>query len=261
MALTGANLISYWSLEEASGTRVDAVVASGNDLTDNNTVTQAIGKIGNAAQFTAANLEYLSRADNASLSTGDIDFCLAGWVYMDSLSNRMLWGKYSAAPQLEYIVYYNTTNQVPNNNCAFIVSSNGTALTTLHASTFGAFSTATWYFVVVYHDSVNNLLGISVNDTLNTASYSSGVFDGTTAFQVGQIGGATFPMNGRIDELAFWKGAGAVPTAADITDLYNAGSGRDYTYVAAMGAAAGQPTALRHTLMRTGARRFGRGIS
>ena len=61
------NLISFWEMEEASGTRVDAVVASGNDLTDNATVTQNPGKVGNAAQFTLATSEWLSHVSNASL--------------------------------------------------------------------------------------------------------------------------------------------------------------------------------------------------
>ena len=38
-----------------------------------------------AGQFTAANSEYLSHAHNSDLSTGDIDFTFAVWVYADSL--------------------------------------------------------------------------------------------------------------------------------------------------------------------------------
>ena len=41
------SLISYWKLDETSGTRVDVV--SGNDLTDNNTV----GVDGKSAKFIA----------------------------------------------------------------------------------------------------------------------------------------------------------------------------------------------------------------
>ena len=72
------SLIAHWNLDEASGTRVDA--KGGNDLTDNNTVTQATGIVSNAGQFTAANSEYLSIADNAALSTGDIDFTIPLWA-------------------------------------------------------------------------------------------------------------------------------------------------------------------------------------
>src|SRR5574341_2164717 len=97
MAVKG-NLISFWELEEASGTRLDAT-ASDNDLTDNNTVTQATGKVGNAAQFTRANTEYLSIAHNTSIACGDIDQTRCAWVYLDSKpaadSNMDIFGKNS----------------------------------------------------------------------------------------------------------------------------------------------------------------------
>src|SRR3990167_8248201 len=76
------SLMAYFKLDEASGTRVDS--KSTNDLTDNNTVTQAVGKVANAAQFTSANSEYLSIGDTLDLSTGDIDFTISGWMYPDS---------------------------------------------------------------------------------------------------------------------------------------------------------------------------------
>jgi hypothetical protein len=226
------NFISHWSLGEVSGTRVDNVVASANDLTDINTVTQAVGKIGNAAQFTAANFEALGHADNASLSTGDIDFTISAWVYLDTIHNGAILTKYQiSGNQREYLLFYNNNDHAPNNRFSFVVSSNGTAITTIDATTFGAASTATWYFVVAWHDAVNNQIGISVNDVANTAAYSSGVFDSTAPFRIGELlNGASqiYPFNGRIDEAWFEK---RMWSASDITDTYNAGAGRDYAYL------------------------------
>lgn len=72
-----------WTLKETSGTRTDST-SNSNDLNDNNTVTSATGQINGAADFTAANSEYLSRADNASLSiTGDITYSF--WINADAL--------------------------------------------------------------------------------------------------------------------------------------------------------------------------------
>ncbi len=77
------DLKAHWKLNEASGARVDS--HGSNDLTDNNTVTQVAGKIGNAAQFTAANSEWLSRGTDVDLGLGaDTDCTWAGWFYMDS---------------------------------------------------------------------------------------------------------------------------------------------------------------------------------
>ena len=67
-ATLGNGLVAFWKLNEQSGTR--AAAFSSNDLTDNNTVTFAAGILGNAAVFTSANSEYLSRASNSDLALG-----------------------------------------------------------------------------------------------------------------------------------------------------------------------------------------------
>ncbi|MDA2917638.1 hypothetical protein MYX64_12505, partial [Nitrospinae bacterium AH_259_B05_G02_I21] len=79
------DLKAHWKLNEASGTRSDS--HGSNDLTDNNTVGQAAGKIGNAADFIRVNSEYLSIADNADVSAGDVDITWALWVWLDDNTN------------------------------------------------------------------------------------------------------------------------------------------------------------------------------
>src|SRR5262252_1520277 len=78
--ISQTNLISYWKLDEVSGSRVDT--KGTNTLTDNNTVTSTTGIINNAASFAAASSEYLSLASNATVQTGDIDFTITAWVKM-----------------------------------------------------------------------------------------------------------------------------------------------------------------------------------
>ena len=55
------NLVSYWDLEEASGTRYDLV--GSNHMTDVATVGQGTGKFGNCADFELSNAEYLKITD------------------------------------------------------------------------------------------------------------------------------------------------------------------------------------------------------
>src|SRR5437868_1055887 len=76
-------LVSYWPLNETSGTRLD--VHGANHLTDNNTVTRALGIRNEAGQFTRANSEYLSIPHNASLSLSNTSFTIALWACLDSL--------------------------------------------------------------------------------------------------------------------------------------------------------------------------------
>jgi hypothetical protein len=181
-------------------------------LTDVNTVTQNPGKIGNAAQFTRANSEQLTIASNAALTMGDIDFTLAGWVYLDTL---VVAGIVSKALALEY------TLLTLGNRFQFSVTNSLPAQIDVIANNFGQPALATWHFVACWHDSVANLIGISVNGgTANTTANALGVAAGAAGFQLGNYA-ANF-WDGRIDEFGVWK---RVLTPAELTTLYNGGAG------------------------------------
>jgi hypothetical protein len=224
MALTD-NLISFWELEEASGTRVDAVTATGNDLTDHNTVGSTTGKVGNAAVFVEADQHYLSHVDNASLSTGDIDFSFSAWIYLTDLS--------PTEPFLDVVCKSNGTTYEyelawtkATNRVSFYVEGPSFVNATVIASNFGNLSAATWYHVVAWHDSVNDIIGIRINDSqTNTVSYSSGSKDTSYTFCMSSTNGGFAFWNGRIDQVGFWK---KVLSAGEITQLYNGGAGLSY---------------------------------
>lgn len=242
------NLIVYYKCDEASGNLLDAHSVGPYDLTDNNTVTSAAGKINTARQFTAANSESFSRADNAALSTGDIDFTWAGWAYFDSApgggNGHTLVSKWDIpGTQREYALVWENSG---TSRLRFYVSSDGLANSHVDADTLGVPSTGTWYFVVAWHDSVNNTINIQVNDgTVDSLAYSSGVRDGTGALYFGSLNDfASYYHDGRMDEWGFWK---RVLTGAERTSLYNGGAGLAYPF----GAGAAARTFL--TLLGVGA--------
>ncbi len=222
MALSD-NLVAYYSLEDAN----DAL--GSNNLTNNATVTFTSGQVANAATLNGTS-QYLSHASNATFQTGDIDFTVAAWVKATSLAATIdIIAKWTVTGNhREYLLTYNQ----PTNRFRWFVSKDGTASVSVDATTFGAPSTATYYFIAVWHDSVANVIGIRVNgggaDTTNT---STGVVSSTSVFGIGSRGdgGATF-WPGQIDEVGLWK---RVLTSAEITDLYNGGSGRNYAYISA----------------------------
>lgn len=222
------SLISYYKMDEASGTRVDSVVASANDLTDNNTVTSAAGKISNAGQFTRANSEYLSHADNASLSTGDIDFTWAAWVYMDSKPAQTLYiidKEGAASTDVEYMLRW--TDYLDR----FDFFTGGSSYINVTANTLGAPSLSTWYLIIVWHDSVANTINIQVNNGTVDSVGTGGVAppDTTNPVYIGARtnGGPSNFWDGRIDEVGFWK---RVLTATERTNLYNGGAGVTYPF-------------------------------
>jgi hypothetical protein len=215
------SLVSYWKLDEASGNRADAHGSS--TLADNNTVASAAGKIGTAADFTAASSESLTCADNASLSTGDIDFTVSCWVKLKTLSgNTTILAKAndtsSAEANFEYFLGFVSSS-------IFFDVSNGTTSSAAFVSSAGV-NDGNWHFLIGWHDSVANTLNIQLdNGTPASTSYSDGSFDSGHPFCLGKGVGFNF-LNGYLDEVGFWK---RTLTTQERTDLYNGGAGLAYS--------------------------------
>ena len=211
-------LVAYWPLDEVSGTRRDVV--GSNTLTDNNTVTQADGPspwLPKAAQFTAANTEFLSITDNAALSMGaGVRFTIALRVYFDSLPTVVdLLAKNAVAGTREYRIFKGSNHRVN-----LEVSSNGTAVAT--AQSDFTLTTATWYTIFAWYDGA--FIGIQVDQTAPVrAAFTADVVDGTTTFILGKAAAGTNYHDGRMCDVPIWK---TVLTEAERRWWINNGSGR-----------------------------------
>lgn len=234
------SLISYWQLDEASGSRADSHGSS--TLTDNNTVASATGILNSAADFESGNSEWLSAADSTDLSTGDIDFTIACWVNVESFAastaDRTVLAKDDAAGNREYRLWFIGTDGIPH----WLVMNNGGA--NASADWGSALSTGTWYHLVVWHDAAANEIGLVVNaGTPVTAAFANGPADSTAEFVIGRLNeGAGRYFDGLIDEVGFWK---RVLTSGERTSLYNGGAGLAYSSFGGGGGAA-LPVFLNH---------------
>lgn len=213
------SLISYWKLDETSGTRVDSEpTGTAQDLTDNNTVTSSTGILGNAGQFTSANSEYLNRSDSADLSVGQNQpFTVAGWVYLDTKSSTMAFvSKYGTGTPREYRSRYN--NGSDRFEATFY---NGGGFAIVTADTFGSPSTSTWYLFAFGYDGSSAWISIN-GGAKDTATGGIGADDSTADFEIGTVSSGSY-WNGRVDEVGFWKKS---LSATELTELYNSGSGK-----------------------------------
>jgi hypothetical protein len=215
------DLAGYWKLDEASGTRNDSVGTS--HLTDVNTVTSNPGKVGTAAQFTAANTESLTVAHNAALAVGNFDFSIACWVYFTTVTTSIFVSKWSAG-QASYTLYYDSGA----GNFIWLLSSDGTATdVTIQMNVLGTPIVATWYFMTLIHDAAANQITVQGNaTTAQVVAHSAGVFAGTAPFELGARAGV-LPLDGRVDEAGYWK---KVLSAAERAALYGGGSGAAYPF-------------------------------
>lgn len=221
------SLVSYWKLDEASGNALDSHGA--NELVETSgTIASTTGKVGNCRDFEVGDTEYFEIADNAALSTGDIDFSFSLWINAETLASfPAIFGKHgSATTNHEYALYYDTTAS----RLTFVVTNASSSQTSVQWGS--ALSTATWYHVVIWHDATGNVIGIAVNNgTPVTAAHTTGVRDGTQPFKLGAANtSGILYWDGLIDEVGFWK---KVLSSDERTLLYNGGNGLPYPFAAA----------------------------
>lgn len=224
------NLAAYWPLGEPSGTRIDA--HSINDLSDNNTVLSATGKIGIGADFESSASEYLSIADGSQTGldiTGD--YSIGGWVKLES----------TPSSSTSYALYNKGGNSGSDGGlgCEY---SNVSGTTRIRSSWYKSpssfsrvyhnftISTGTWYHIVcvVDIDAPSNsriyIDGTSYTPTVENADATS-ANNNSEPVEVGRSKDDQH-FDGLLDELGIWS---RILTTQEIQYLYNNGSGIPYT--------------------------------
>ena len=212
-------LIAWWSLDETSGTRVDSHTG-GIDLTDNNTVGFATGKVSNAAELIRVNNEYLSTTDDA-LNLATVDFSFLFWAQFGSGSAEF------ALEQINGSGFggYRCRRQNSTSKLEFGLFDSTANFESVFSDTTIAVNT--WVHVALTHNASTKTLTIVMDDgTPKSNTYALTPSDPTTSepftlssqFQ-------TVQMTGLMDEVAPYN---KVVAAQVITDHYNSGSGIGY---------------------------------
>jgi hypothetical protein len=211
-------LISYWKLDEASGTRNDS--QGTNHLTANNAPAGVTGKINNGAQFVSASSQYLSRASNSSLQvTSDFTFSL--WVKLTTQINSTILAKDAGTGLEDYSLNYDTTAGF------YFFLSGPLSVDAQVAHVAGVTANGVWSHLVIWYDSGTGQVYGRVNDSATAQSTGSLPLAQTTSqFTIGSTGNPANYSNCVIDEVGFWK---RKLTSLEITALYNAGTGLPYS--------------------------------
>lgn len=222
-----ANLVSLWTFEDSADLGNDAV--GSNDMSNNNSTVvgaEYLCKQGfYAADFEAGSSQRLNITD-ASQSGLDITgaMTVTAWVRFESLTGSTgegptLCGKYTASGnQRSWMLW--AYNNGTNFKLRGLVSSNGTAETTITGGT--TLATGTWYHVALVYDGSNLRLYLNGEEDATAVSYSSGIFNSTSRFEIGNRGDATasYFMDGLIDEVAVFNDD---LSEADINDIMSFG--------------------------------------
>ena len=174
----------------------------------------APGKANQAFDFNGSGR--IEVADNANISTGDIDFALGFWVKFDSFSNDTgIVAKWTGVDnQREFATYYSS------GVFQWHISWDGTNSSALNSSLTPV--VGRWYYMYGEHDSVNNTRTFKIYDatagtlTTDSEAFSSGGFDSTEELIFGKYGGGN-ELDGQIDDVRLWK---RTLTDSELSSLY-----------------------------------------
>jgi hypothetical protein len=223
------NLVSMWKMDEAGTSTVRLDSRGTNNATPTASVADVAGKIGQAAHF-PGDTNRLTVANSTSIQTGPADYTIAMWVKLDSVGVRQLLAdKSDGTVNEEYLIAYYYAGPPIVDRFMYTVVSASSTYTSVVADSFGAPTTGQWYFIVCWHNAGTSEIGIQINNGGADITTAVPPLISTSVDLVfGNHGiGSDSPMNGAIDEVAFWKGG--VLSAADKTWLYNGGAGRPFS--------------------------------
>lgn len=221
------DLISYWPLDESSGTRVD--VKGSNDLAEINTVGSTTGIKGTAADFEGSNSENLaiSNAAQSGLNiTGDLSFSM--WIKpetFDSGDGQLLLSKWQHNASNQYFVY------LTDSSLGVYMDDDCTGYSYVIRTWNHSMVAGNWYHVaVVYNASSGSAEAFVNNSSLGTITGLPHSIAGcSAAFELGLRDTPYLPssyyFDGAMDEVGIWN---KDLTTTDIANLYNNGGGIPY---------------------------------
>jgi hypothetical protein len=137
-----ASLQSYWKLDESSGTRTDQYGT--NDLSDINSVSSISGIRNQAALFVATASNGLMKSTVSSLETGNVNFYMSTWVYLNSTSTTMpqtlISKKDPSLDSATVLLLHLNSNFTDSSPSAKTVSTAGNVITDTSQKVFGVSS-------------------------------------------------------------------------------------------------------------------------
>lgn len=188
------------------------------------------------SQNSSENIDGTNQVLVGNADDGTFTLGLNGWIDELRITKGVArWTSNFTSPTLayavqdyEYWLFVNTDGIV-----TFRVSSGGNIFDgQARATSHGAVALNTWYNAVAFHQTgASAHVGISVNLSANSSAYTGTVRIGSAPFAIGALSNslAAYPtlfMDGRIDEVGFWK-RGLLPN--DRSTLYGGGTASTYS--------------------------------
>ena len=220
------DLISYWKLDESSGSVLDAHAS--NNGTNYGATPNVAGKIGTSYDFEKDEDDYISLGD---IADGNAAISISLWVNPETLiaGERQIFSKDSNVGGRSWVFGQTQSGKIrwslwDNNNVEYIATTDDVHL-----------SVGNWTHVLVTANIATDTKHIYIDgvdvDFTNSGSAWSGttIKDSTGDLLVGRrvYSGYNEPWDGKIDEIGIWNVA---LNSTAITELYNSNDGLAYPF-------------------------------
>jgi hypothetical protein len=223
-------LAHAWPLDDQGWLAPRVAKVGGRDLTNNGKVGSVYTVMGQASSFIRKCSTYLEAADHASLRFGNENFEMT-CIFRPMKINQEHWvvSKWCVlgGGGREYAIHVTALNKI-----MFLVRNPAnSAHASLEAVTCGDIEIGKSYFINVYHDADNDLLGISVNGgAFDTQAWTVGCRESTSPFRIGMRSDGTasaLVTDGEVSDVYMWR---SLLTSKERTGLYKAGMPLRYPF-------------------------------
>jgi hypothetical protein len=228
-ASLSTGLVSYWELEETTGTRVDSHGA--NDLTAVNAPGYAAAVQGNGADFEneATNNEQKLTITDGSQTGLDTqgDFAVSAWVNVETFGTGDHTPFVSKTDPVGGYGMFSFGYYKPTNRFYSYVQNSGACTGAYTVLVNYTLNTATQYHLVWNYDESAGSVELFVNGAFVATStgYGTNLLDCAGDFFIANSEFNGENLDGVVDEVGFWN---RTITPADVTALYNGGAGIPY---------------------------------
>lgn len=210
------NLQGYWEFDgngqDSSGNNRDFDLVGGPTF-GTGLFGQALSLTGNTSQYA------IGQSNETIFDLGADDFTIQAWANFNSLAGEQtLLEKFTGGAGPGY-----TVTKLSNNRIQFFAGGVGAINSTSTVTSAG-----NWNHVIVRRD--QNQFEIFLNgSSAGTLSSANAVSTSPMSLLAGERdGGQAFPVNGRLDEYAFWDRS---LSNNEITTLFNGGAGTSITAI------------------------------
>ncbi|HLO60906.1 MAG TPA: Ig-like domain-containing protein [Bacteroidales bacterium] len=222
------NLVSYWKLDETSGsTANDALTTNPGTVSGSGATVNQSGKISTAFSFDGTD-DGVSMGNKSVLNMGtSTDFSISAWFKTSSANDQFIVSKYGSGYTPGYFIgtdggyAYAVIRDGVGTGSAEAIAVTGTTLVNNNA----------WHLITATFDR-DGLLRVYVDGTQQATGSVTTVTEtvtNTESFCIGyrNVSGSYKAFTGSIDEVGIWN---KVLTASEVTQLYNSGAGSAYPF-------------------------------